>query len=194
MSPTGCRQIQFEGEWMGTDTSSTGAAARGERIPHTVTRLAAFANSAAQKIEMIFYVLIGMMLAVAALIGLGGAGSSLWTTVKLHGADGSVLVAIDRLLFVLMIVEILHTVRVSFRAGAMICEPFLIVGLIASIRRGLVITLESSQVDLPANWTPDTHAVLTSSMLELTVLGGLILIMVVSIVLLRRTREQHAVS
>jgi hypothetical protein len=112
----------------------------------------------------------------------------------LHGADGSVLVAIDRLLFVLMIVEILHTVRVSFRAGAMICEPFLVVGLIASIRRVLVITLESSQVDVPGKWTADTHAVLTSSMLELTVLGGLILIMVVSIVLLRRSTERHAVS
>jgi len=180
---------------METDSrGSTDAADSRARGIGSVTRLGRFANAAFLKIELFFYILLGLMLAIAALLGIGSAASSLWTTVKLHGADGSVLVAIDRLLFVLMIVEILHTVRVSFRAGAMICEPFLIVGLIASIRRVLVITLESSQVDLPANWTPDTHAVLTSSMLELTVLGGLILIMVVSIVLLRRTREQHAVS
>ena len=33
--------------------------------------------------------------------------------------------------------------RVSFNQGALVCEPFLVVGLIASIRRVLVITLES---------------------------------------------------
>ena len=47
-------------------------------------------------------------------------------------------------LFVLMLVEILHTVRVSIRSGNLNAEPFLIVGLIASIRRVLVITLQSS--------------------------------------------------
>jgi len=179
---------------MGIDTSSTGAAASGERIPRTVTRLAAFASSAFQKIEMLFYLMIGLMLAVAALIGLGGAGASLWTTVKLHGAEGSVLVAIDRLLFVLMIVEILHTVRVSFRAGRLACEPFLIVGLIASIRRVLVITLESSQVDQPGKWTVDSSGFLHSSMTELMVLGALIMIMVGSIVLLRRSEHGNSAS
>jgi uncharacterized membrane protein (DUF373 family) len=172
-------------------TDSGGSRARGLG---GVTRMGAFANAAFLKIEQFFYVSLGLMLAIAALLGIGSAASSLWTTVQLHGADGSVLVAIDRLLFVLMIVEILHTVRVSFRAGAMICEPFLVVGLIASIRRVLVITLESSQVDVPGKWTADSHAVLTSSMLELTVLGGLILVMVVSIVLLRRSKERDAVS
>jgi len=86
---------------------------------------------------------------------------------------------------VLMVVEILHTVRVSFRSGTLVCEPFLIVGLIASIRRVLVITLESSQVNQPGKWTPDTQALFNSTMLELGVLGGLILIMVISICLLR---------
>ena len=171
---------------MGTDSSSAGAAASGQRVPHTVTRLAAFANSAFQKIEMIFYVMLGLMLAVAALIGLLGAGASLWTTVQLHGADGSVLVAIDRLLFVLMIVEILHTVRVSFRVGSLACEPFLVVGLIASIRRILVITLESSQIDQPGKWTANSSDWLHSSMVDLMGLGALIRIMVASLVLLRR--------
>ncbi len=174
---------------MGNNWSNMGAGA--ERIPRTVTRLGAFANSAFLKIELCFYILLGLMLAVAALIALGGAGVSLWTTVSLHGAEGSVLIAIDRLLFVLMIVEILHTVRVSFRAGSLVCEPFLIVGLIASIRRVLVITLESSQVDQPGKWTSDTAALLHSSMTELTVLGGLILVMVFSIVLLRRSERDR---
>jgi phosphate starvation-inducible membrane PsiE len=172
---------------MESNTRGAAAAAGGERVPRTVTRVGAFAISAFLKIELFFYVLIGLMLAVAALIGLISAGASLWTTVQLHGAQGSVLFAIDRLLFVLMIVEILHTVRVSFRAGSMVCEPFLVVGLIASIRRVLVITLESSQAEAQGQWTPNTSDFLHSSMLELIVLGGLILIMVASIIMLRRS-------
>jgi uncharacterized membrane protein (DUF373 family) len=103
--------------------------------------------------------------------------------------------AIDRLLFVLMVVEILHTVRVSFRSGELVCEPFLIVGLIASIRRVLVITLESSQANEPGKWTGDSQAMLNATMLELSILGGLILVMVISIYLLRRrTHPPHPAS
>ena len=95
----------------------------------------------------------------------------------------------DRLLFALMIVEILHTVRVSFRSGTLVAQPFLIVGLIASIRRVLVITLESTQVSGPGKWTSDSQAMLNAHMLELAVLGGLILILVLSIYMLRRSER-----
>ena len=88
-----------------------------------------------------------------------------------------------------MVIEILHTVRVSFNEGALVCEPFLVVGLIASIRRVLVITLESSQVQEPGRWTPEAQGLFKSSMIELCVLGGLILAMVWSIYLLRRSNR-----
>ncbi len=109
-----------------------------------------------------------------------------------HGDANSLVVTIDRLLFVLMVVEILHTVRVSFRSGTLVCEPFLVVGLIASIRRMLVITLESSQVSQPSKWTPEALGFFNSTMLELSVLGGLILVMVVSIYILRRSGRPAA--
>jgi hypothetical protein len=59
------------------------------------------------------------------------------------------------------------------------------VGLIASIRRVLVITLESSQVKEPGKWSPDTEALLNANLLELGIMGGLILVMVISICFLR---------
>ena len=62
-------------------------------------------------------------------------------------------------------------------------------GLIASIRRVLVITLESSQVRQQGKWSPDAQALLNSTMLELAVLGLLILIMVISIYMLRRSEH-----
>lgn len=154
-----------------------------ESVAHRATGLA---SDAFVQTEILIYIVLGLLLAVAAVVGIGGAAISLWHAALNHGTPDSLVFAIDRLLFVLMVVEILHTVRVSFRSGELVCEPFLIVGLIASIRRVLVITLESSQANEPGKWTPDSQAMLNATMLELSILGGLILVMVISIFLLRR--------
>jgi uncharacterized membrane protein (DUF373 family) len=154
-----------------------------------VTRIGRFASLSFLKIEIFAYMALGLVLALAALVGIGAAVASLWGTVQAHGDSDALVVTIDRLLFVLMLVEILHTVRVSFRSGTLVCEPFLIVGLIASIRRVLVITLESSRANQPGKWTPDSQAMMDSTMHELIVLGGLILVMVISIYLLRHSER-----
>jgi uncharacterized membrane protein (DUF373 family) len=131
------------------------------------------------------------VLAYVVLVGVAGAAVSLWGAIRASGEASALVVAVDRLLFVLMVVEVMHTVRVSFRSGTLVCEPFLIVGLIASIRRVLVITLETSQAREPGKWNPDAQALLNSTMLELAVLGGLILVMVISIYMLRRSDRER---
>jgi uncharacterized membrane protein (DUF373 family) len=156
-----------------------------ENIGTGTGQLVEVATKAFLKIEIFAYVVLGLLLALTALFGIVSASTSLWASVTFQGGAASIVITVDRLLFVLMLVEILHTVRVSFRSGTLVCEPFLIVGLIASIRRVLAITLESSQASEPGKWTPELGAVLRSTMIELGVLGGLILIMVISIVLLR---------
>lgn len=138
------------------------------------------------KIELLAYVVLGLLLALTALVGILTAGGSLLETVRNHGDMDLLVTTIDRLLFVLMLVEILHTVRVSFLSGTLVCEPFLIVGLIASVRRVLVITLESTQAN--QKWSPETEGLLHATMLELAILAGMILTMVVSICLLRMAR------
>ncbi len=143
------------------------------------------------KIEILSYVLLGLLLAIAVLLGMWGAAQLLASSVRTPGYTDALVVAIDRMLFVLMMVEILRTVRVSFRSGALVSEPFLVVGLIASIRRVLIITLESSQANQPDRWTPESEAIVHSSMVELAVLGGLILVMVISIYLLRRSTAKR---
>ena len=150
-----------------------------------VARIGKLASGIFLKIEIFAYMALGLLLAVTALLGVWGAAASLWRDAQEHVSAESLVLTIDRLLFVLMVVEILHTVRVSFRSGTLVCEPFLIVGLIASIRRVLVITLKSSQVYQPGKWTPETQGLFNSTLLELGVLGGLILVMVISICLLR---------
>ncbi len=126
---------------------------------------------------------IGTLLSITAVLTLGAAAITLWQGLRVGGGEATFFIVIDRLLFVLMLAEILHTVRVSLTSGTLDGEPFLIVGLIASIRRVLVITLESSETvpgKAPTNFVP--------TMVELGLLGALILVMVTSIYLLRRAR------
>jgi uncharacterized membrane protein (DUF373 family) len=158
---------------------------KNEKYEKLAQELGTFAAKTFFRVEILAYLVLGFLLAVAAVLGTGSAGIALWNAAQEHGATEVLVIAIDRLLFVLMVVEILHTVRDSFRSGTLLCEPFLIVGLIASIRRVLVITLESSQAHLPGKWTADSGVMFNATMLELVVLGGLILVMVVSIFLLR---------
>ncbi len=146
------------------------------------------ADRAFLKIEILAYVLLGVLLAIAVLVGMWSAARLLVSSIHAPGDTDALVIAIDRLLFVLMMVEILRTVRVSFRSGTLVSEPFLVVGLIASIRRILIITLESAQANQPGRGTPESLAILHSTMLELGVLGGLILVMVTSIYLLRRSK------
>jgi phosphate starvation-inducible membrane PsiE len=157
-----------------------------------VTRLAASADRVFLAIEIVAYILLGLLLAVAAILGMGRTAMLLLHSFAADADADSLVIAIDRLLFVLMVVEILHTVRVSFRSGTLVAEPFLVVGLIASIRRVLVITLESSQANQYVKWSPESESLLHSTMLELVVLAGLILVMVASIYLLRRSRHRYA--
>jgi uncharacterized membrane protein (DUF373 family) len=160
-----------------------------EHTDRDTTRIGALAGRVFLRLEIYVYIVLGALLALAALIGLASTAVALWAAVLEHGDADSLVVTIDRLLFVLMVVEILHTVRVSFRSGTLVCEPFLIVGLIASIRRVLVITLESSQASQPGKWTPDVQEQFNGTMLELVVLGALILVMVISIYILRRSQR-----
>ncbi len=97
------------------------------------------------------------------------------------GTLGNRIVGIlDRILLVLLVVEILYTVQVSFREHALVPEPFLIVGLIAGTRRILVLTAEFKDL------LEQGETSFRNGMIELAILGTLIVALVVSLVLLRR--------
>lgn len=135
--------------------------------------------------ETALYGALGLLLVLVAAVALLEAGLGLVR--GLSTADGpSTFASLDGLLFVLMLVEILHTVRVSLRSGELTAEPFLVVALIATIRRVLVITLQTSSAAQGEGAAAPTAATFSHSMIELGVLGGLILVMVISIWLLRR--------
>src|ERR1700690_510947 len=94
-----------------------------EHADVNITRLGALAAKAFLKVEVFAYLILGILLALTALLGTVTAAVSLWRDLQAHGDAMSLISTIDRLLFVLMVVEILHTVRVSFRSGVLVCEP-----------------------------------------------------------------------
>ena len=137
-----------------------------------------------ERIEHAISVSIGVILVVATLLVLTGTVAHVWTAVREWPETENVFQIVDQLLFVLMLVEILHTVRASIASMHLAVEPFLIVGLIATVRRILVVTLQTSGAasgGRPAQ--PFDHA-----MIELGVLGGLTLVLICSIYLSRRSQ------
>ncbi len=145
-------------------------------------------------VEHAAYVALGLLLCITAMVALAGATLLLIQGVADWSSTKTIFTIIDRLLFVLMLIEIMHTVRASLSSGSLSCEPFLVVGLIASIRRVLVITLESSDLSHNATGSPAAESLFRAAMIELGVLGMLILVMVISIYVLHQTRKHSSVG
>jgi len=101
------------------------------------------------------------------------------TITHFHSEVNSIQLIIEiiaKTLLLLMIIEIMYTVRISIKEHVLCSEPFLIIGLIASIRRILIISVETAY----------KHELFTNHMIEIGVLVGLIFVFVVAIVLLRK--------
>ena len=94
------------------------------------------------RVEDAVYVGLGTLLAAMALALLVAVAIAFAQAVLTETLPSHAVALLDRLLLILMIVEILYTVQVSFSEHALVPEPFLIVGLIATIRRLLVLTAE----------------------------------------------------
>jgi uncharacterized membrane protein (DUF373 family) len=132
------------------------------------------------RVEDLVYVGLGILLAGCALALLVTGGIEFFTNL-VSGTLGERIVSIlDRILLILLVVEILYTVQVSFREHALLPEPFLIVGLIAGTRRVLVLTAEFKEL------LQQGDAAFRNGMIELGLLSVLILALVIALVLLRR--------
>ena len=86
---------------------------------------------------------------------------------------------LDRVLLVLMVAEIIYTVGRITRTQLLEVEPFLIVGIIASIRRILIITAES------AGHVNMQDPVFQAALAELGVLALIVFLLAVAMRLLR---------
>lgn len=127
-------------------------------------------------VEDLVYIGLGLALAVSAVALLVataiGFGKKLFTGELV----ANVVPLLDQILLILLIVELLYTVQVSFREHTVTPEPFLLVGLIAAIRRILILTAELGHAG------PGAATLIP----ELAVLSALIVAIALSLFVLRR--------
>src|SRR5262245_63694123 len=132
-------------------------------------------------VEDIVYIGLGLLLAGISLILLI-SGIVSFAQQLMAGSLGTNIVALlDRILLILLVVELLYTVQVSFREHVLVPEPFLLVGLIAAIRRVLVLTAELGEVK------EQPQEVFQYFIVELGVLTLLIVALAIALVLLRKS-------
>ena len=140
-------------------------------------------SSVFTRVEDVTYVGLGVLLAVSALFLLLAAAWTLIEGLSFSGLAKDLTVeVVDQILLVLLIIEILSTVQVSFREHVLTPEPFLVVGLIAAIRRILIITAEFS------NPSEVVEAAFRNAMFELGLLTVLIFSLVFSLHFLKKNR------
>jgi uncharacterized membrane protein (DUF373 family) len=132
-------------------------------------------TSALDSTEDFLYGVLALLLIIAAILALWAAIQSISTALSHGDIVAGVIEIIDRVLLVLMIAEILYTVALSFKSHALLPGPFLVVALIAAVRRVLLISLEAAH--------PSTieSTKFHNYMIELGVLGLLIAIFVISL-------------
>ena len=131
-------------------------------------------------VEDIVYVGLGLLLTIAALtlliISLKSMVAALWN----RALGGQIVTLLDQILLILLVIELLYTVQVSFRERGLIAEPFLVVALIAVIRRILVLTAEVPKLPEAGD------VVFRHAMLELGVLTVMVLVLVGSLIMLEK--------
>ena len=135
-------------------------------------------------VEDVLYVGLGVLLAGAALVLLADGAVMFGRALAGGELPTRVIELLDRILLILMIAEILYTVQVSLREHALVPEPFLVVALIAGVRRVLIITAEFAEL---VDKGPEAFR---NAMIELGLLTAMIVALVASLMLLRRRQTQ----
>lgn len=132
-------------------------------------------------LEDLLYLIVGLLLVTAAVLVVIGTITGLISAINSHrDAVNTAVVVLDRVLLTLIVAELLHTLRYVVLRDRIVVEPFLFVGLIAVVRRILIVTAELERQ------APGGHA-LTNYLLELGLLGFLALALAVAIYLVRRS-------
>jgi uncharacterized membrane protein (DUF373 family) len=127
--------------------------------------------------ETALYCLVALVLVASALVMLGLSVYELT-----HSTDGvmhAMEETLDSLLLVFILTELLSAVRSTVRERRLVAEPFLLVGIIATIKEIVVVGAFA-----------DEKAEVGETMLQIGVLGGVALALSVASLLLRRKERE----
>jgi uncharacterized membrane protein (DUF373 family) len=132
--------------------------------------------------EDVVYAGIGLLLVVIALVLLGRAAGEL-LRIREVGAQETAVTILDLLLLVFIVIELLFAVRTTVLKRELIAEPFLLVGIIASIKEIVVLSVKAAE-DVGKGRTFDDQ------LKEIAVLGVLVLLLGATALLMRRKERE----
>jgi uncharacterized membrane protein (DUF373 family) len=137
-----------------------------------------------QAAETVIYLFAGFLIAAGAALLLVTTLLEGWENLLRGRYHEVALTLLDRVLLALMLAEILYTLVRFAREGSLEATPFLVIGIIAAVRRVLVLTAEAvEKFDLA---DPAFMAVLA----ELALLALLVLAFSLAIRLVRSVESQ----
>ena len=129
--------------------------------------------------ERVAYLAIALALSVPIVLLVISAAMSMLEVSEV-GVLETALGVLDRVLLAFIFVELIDTVRVTVRErGILIAEPFLLVGLIAVVRRILLLTAELERVSAEE---------FRNMLIELGVMTGLVIVLTIALYFTRRMR------
>jgi uncharacterized membrane protein (DUF373 family) len=132
--------------------------------------------------ENVVYGGIAAFLVGTALVCLALAGKTTWGLVS-DFSEQPILDLLDILLLVFIVVELLFAVRSTVEKRELLAEPFLLVGIIASIKEIVVLSVESAKA-------VGDGAEFHDRIIEIGVLGVLVLLLGLTSFLLRRKERE----
>jgi uncharacterized membrane protein (DUF373 family) len=119
--------------------------------------------------------------AIALLVTVGvlfvSVGESLLAVFE-AGPLETALAILDRVLLIFIFVELLNTIEITMRENEIVAEPFLLIGLIAVVRRILLVTAETERTAAPEEFL--------NLLIELGVLTALVISLATALYFTRR--------
>ena len=129
--------------------------------------------------ERVAYLAIALALSVPIVMLVVSAVISMFEVSEVGVLETS-LTVLDRVLLAFIFVELIDTVRVTVRErGIFIAEPFLLVGLIAVVRRILLVTAELERA---------SGEEFRDMLIELGVMTGLVIVLTIALYFTRSMR------
>ena len=139
-------------------------------------------NRLLSAVEDVIYAGIAVLLAAAAVVVLGRSAVELVDQAKVDRTD-AMLEVLDGLLLVFILVELLYAVRTTLKERQIVAEPFLVAGILVAIKEIIVLSVKGAD---SLSKGPE----FARSMVEVGILAGVVLVLSVSALVLRRKEAE----
>lgn len=162
------------------DERATGGRRRSgaERAEDPIARTV---DTALRLAEHFVYIFVSLLLIAASVVVLASVAYHLVVDIE-KGIESSATTALDGLLLVFILLELLAGVRATMRKRELVAEPFLLVGIIALIKEIVVVALKADSAGPQQRFE--------NSMTEIGVLGGVVVILGAASFLVRRKERE----